>query len=269
MRLWMLGSGSRGNAVVIESEGSRILIDCGFGTRTITRRLKVAGINPASIEACVITHEHSDHIHGAAAAVRKWGWPLYASAGTAQTESLVEAGVKPFEAGATLTFPRFVVETAATPHDSSDPVGMIVTARNSGVRAGICYDIGWVSPAVRKLCEDVDILVLESNHDERMLLTGPYPIWLKKRIACETGHLGNKPSAELAQECVHPRLAHVVLAHLSETNNTPEIARKNMARALARTAFRGQLSVAPQDDVVGPFSPRGARTSKSQQLTLF
>ena len=269
MKVWVLGSGSGGNAVVIESEGSRILIDAGFGTRTLSTRLKVAGVHPGSIESCVITHEHSDHIKGAAAASRKWGWPLFASTGTARSPQLTEAGATPFTAGETLTFSRFEVATAATPHDSADPVGMVVTSRVSGVRAGICYDIGHASDGVRALCRDVDVLVLESNHDEEMLRSGPYPVWLKKRIACETGHLGNRAAAELAQECVVPRLAHLVLAHLSEQNNTPDVARRNMARALAKTAFRGQLSVASQDGVVGPFGPRGARRESPLQLALF
>lgn len=269
MKVWVLGSGSGGNAVVIESDGSRILIDAGFGTRTLSTRLKVAGVHPGSIEACVITHEHSDHIKGATAASRKWGWPLFASAGTARARELADGGVTTFTAGDTLTFSRFEVATAATPHDSADPVGMIVTSRVSGVRAGICYDVGHVSDAVRSLCRDVDVLVLESNHDEEMLRTGPYPVWLKRRIACETGHLGNRAAAEVAQDSVSPRLAHVVLAHLSEHNNTPEVARRNMARALARTAFRGQVCVASQDTVVGPFAPKGARTESVLQLGLW
>ena len=269
MKVWVLGSGSGGNAVLIESDGSRILIDAGFGTRTLSTRLKVAGVHPGSIEACVITHEHSDHIKGAAAASRKWGWPLFASTGTARAPELAEAGATSFTAGDTLTFSRFEVATAATPHDSADPVGMIVTSRVSGVRAGICYDVGHLSEAVRSLCREVDILILESNHDEEMLRSGPYPVWLKKRIACDTGHLGNRAAAEVAQDSAAPRLAHVVLAHLSEQNNTPEIARRNMARALARTAFRGQVCVAAQDTVVGPFAPKSARTESVLQLGLF
>ncbi len=266
MKLWMLGSGSSGNAVLVESEGSRLLIDAGFGTRTLARRLKVAGVHPSSIEGCIITHEHSDHIKGAVAAAKKWGWRLFATAGTA--EALGDAPVRHFAAGEAISLSRLDVVTGATPHDASDPVGMVVISRASGARAGICYDIGHVSDSVRSLCEDVDILVLESNHDEDMLRTGPYPVWLRKRIASDTGHLSNRAAAELTQTVVSRRLAHVVLAHLSEQNNTPAVARRSMSGALARTAFRGQLSLASQNDVVGPFCPGKGRSASPLQLTL-
>jgi phosphoribosyl 1,2-cyclic phosphodiesterase len=264
----MLGSGSSGNAVVIDCDGSRLLIDCGFGTRTLATRLAAAGIAPASIEACIITHEHSDHIKGAAAAARKWGWPLFASRGTARARELADVSITAFTAGDALTFTHMDIATAPTPHDASDPVGLIVTARRSGTRAGICYDIGHASDAVRQLCSEVDVLVLESNHDDEMLRTGPYPVWLRRRIAGDHGHLSNAVAAELARESVQPRLRHVVLAHLSAQNNTPATAHRNMTRALAGTAFRGTVSVALQDSVAGPFAPGERPGARAVQLPL-
>src|ERR1051326_5316341 len=106
------------------------------------------------------------------------------------------------------------------------------------------------------LCKDLDLLALESNHAQHMLRTGPYPIWLKRRIESDTGHLSNRAAADVVTELMAPQLAHVVLAHLSETNNTPEIARRNMSRALRKTSFKGKLTIAKQDDVVGPIMPR-------------
>jgi phosphoribosyl 1,2-cyclic phosphodiesterase len=148
-------------------------------------------------------------------------------------------------------------------------VGLVVTARSSGARAGICYDVGHASDGVRALCRGVDILVLESNHDEGMLWAGPYPPWLCQRIASDTGHLSNRVAAGLARESVHRHLAHLVLAHLSEKNNTPEVATRAVRSALRGTAFRGQMSTATQDGVVGPFTPRGARAESPVQYALF
>lgn len=249
----MLGSGSGGNAVLVECGDTRVLVDAGFGTRTLATRLAAIGIAPASIQACVLTHEHSDHVKGAAAAARKWGWTIHATPGTARARELADAPVSRFTAGDTLTVGGLDIRTARTPHDASDPVGLLVTARSTGARAGICYDIGHVSDDVRALCTEVDLLVLEANHDEEMLWNGPYPPWLRKRIACDTGHLSNRAAGALARDVARRQLGHIVLAHLSEKNNTPALAHRTVSRALKGTAFRGELTTAPQDGVVGPF----------------
>lgn len=269
MKVWVLGSGSGGNAVLIECEETRILVDAGFGPRTLTTRLRVAGVHPASIGACVITHEHSDHIRGAAQAARKWGWSLHASRGTAASRELADVACIPFDAGDTLALDGIVVETRQTPHDSADPVGLIATSRATGARVGVCYDVGHASDEVHALCREVDVLLLEANHDEAMLRAGPYPYWLQQRISGGRGHLSNRIAGELAREYASAQMAHVVLAHLSEKNNTPDVARRTLARALARTPFRGELTVAPQDGVVGPFLPKGARAAAPMQYSLF
>jgi phosphoribosyl 1,2-cyclic phosphodiesterase len=265
----MLGSGSSGNAVLVESDDTRILIDAGFGTRTLATRLHAIDVAPASIQACVLTHDHTDHTKGAAAAAKKWGWSLYASAGTAAARELADAPVTRFAAGDSLQVGRLEVRTARTPHDARDPIGVLVTARSTGARAGICYDIGHASEEVRTLCEEVDVLVLEANHDEGMLWSGPYPPWLCQRIACDTGHLSNRAAGELAREVASRQLAHIVLAHLSEKNNAPAVAQRTVSRALARTAFRGGLTMASQSSVVGPFEPRTARRKDELQYALF
>lgn len=269
MRVWVLGSGSGGNAVVIECGESRVMIDAGFGTRTLAGRLKVAGIPPKSIEACVMTHDHSDHVHGAKAAAKKWGWKLFASPGTARCRPLKDAEVTTFTAGDTIRLTTMDVTTARVPHDANDPVGMVVTSHETGARAGICYDIGHASAGVRSLCEQVDLLVLESNHDEHMLRVGRYPPWLKQRIGSLTGHLANRAAGELMRELVTPALAHLVLAHLSEENNTPKLALSGMKAALTGTAFRGTLTAAKQDAVVGPFGVGGGRSFAPVQFSLF
>jgi len=265
----MLGSGSSGNAVLIECDGSRILIDCGFGTRTLASRLKSISVAPDSIDACVITHDHSDHVKGAQAASKKWGWGLFATHGTAIAAELTGAKVHRFRPGMTIELPRITVESSPTPHDAHESVGFVVTSRSTGARAGVFYDIGHVNRAMAKACESLDILVLESNHDVDMLLNGPYPRWLQTRIACPTGHLSNADSASFARGAMTKDCNHLVLAHLSEVNNTPRVAMAAMRSALAGSKFKGTLTAAKQDAVVGPFTPGKARAEKPLQYALF
>ena len=155
------------------------------------------------------------------------------------------------------------------PHDATEPVGFLATSVSTGARATICYDIGHVNENVRTLCRESDVLVLEANHDEGMLWAGPYPPWLCQRIAGNDGHLSNRVAGALARDSVTARTAHVVLAHLSQQNNTPEMARSVVRSALRGTSFRGKLTTAPQDGVVGPFMPRGGRVEDPRQYSLF
>jgi phosphoribosyl 1,2-cyclic phosphodiesterase len=265
----MLGSGSNGNAILVECDGGRILIDCGFGTRTLAGRLKRIGVAPESIEGCLITHEHTDHVKGAAAAAKKWGWGIYATAGTAGAAELTGAHVHLFTPGMTVEFPRMTVTTTATPHDATESVGFVVESRSTGARAGLFYDIGYVTRRIAKACESLDILVLESNHDLDMLHNGSYSPWLKRRIASRTGHLSNRDAGLFAREMVNPAMTHVVLAHLSDENNTPEVAHAEMRGAVARTKFKGTITAAKQDDVVGPFVPGARKAELPLQYGLF
>ena len=268
MQLWVLGSGSSGNAVLLESDGTRLLVDAGFGPRTLAARLKMVGVDARSIAACIVTHDHSDHVGGAGKAARRWGWQIFATDGTASAPDLAGIAVTTFAPGDTLRVGGFEVQTVATPHDATEPVGLLATATRSGARAGICYDVGHASDGVRALCDSVDVLVLEANHDEGMLWAGPYPPWLRKRIASNTGHLSNRAAAQVARDVATPRLAHLVLAHLSEKNNTPVLADRTVRSALRPTACRGKLTTTRQDAVVGPFLPRGFTSRSVEQLAF-
>ncbi len=262
MRVWVLGSGSKGNAVLLECGESRVLVDAGFPAGTIRKRLKALGIPAESIEGVVITHEHSDHTRGAADGARRFGWRLHATAGTVGADArLAEADVRTFESGATLPFTHLELRTYASSHDAAEPVVMVATARDSGTRVGIAYDLGFASSAVRQALARVDVLLLESNHDEGMLRAGPYPWHLKHRIASRTGHLSNRAAGEVARECVHRSLGDVVLAHLSEVNNDPRTAMAAMTGALKRSGFRGRVTPTAQRDISGPFGP-GEATSQ-------
>jgi phosphoribosyl 1,2-cyclic phosphodiesterase len=264
----MLGSGSSGNAILVECDGSRLLIDCGFGTRTLAGRLRTIGVEPESIDGCLITHEHSDHVKGAGAASKRWGWGIYATPGTALAPELEGATVHTFDPGTSVEFPRMTVSSTPTPHDANQSVGFVVTSRSTGARAGLFYDIGHVSRAVSDACESLDILVLESNHDDEMLRNGPYPRFLQARIACRTGHLSNRDAGLFARTSMSRGLNHLVLAHLSERCNTPEVALGSMREALGTSRFRGTLTAASQNDVVGPFMPGAARAEQPTQYSL-
>jgi phosphoribosyl 1,2-cyclic phosphodiesterase len=265
----MLGSGSRGNAILVECESTRLLIDCGFGTRTLAGRLKTIGVKPESIDACLITHEHTDHVSGAMSAMKRWGWTLHATDGTAMAAELRGRHVQLFAPGTTLDFPHMTVTSTRIPHDATEPVGFVVESRSTGARAGLFYDIGYVTRRIAKACDALDILVIESNHDEHMLECGSYPISLKRRIASRLGHLSNPEAGRFAKEMVHKDLKHVVLAHLSEENNTPTLATTCMKGAMARTKFKGTITAAKQDAVVGPFTPSAAKSDKPVQYSLF
>lgn len=269
MRLWILGSGSAGNAVLVECGESRVLVDAGFAPRTLAARLSAIGVAPGSIEACVVTHEHGDHVRGAAAGARRWGWALYASGGTVNSwPELADAGCTTLESGETRALSGLTITTRDIPHDADGPVGVRVTCARTGATAAVCTDVGHVNRSVRALCEGVDLLVLESNHDEGMLRAGPYPPSVQARIASRTGHLSNRASAELARDVVHRDLAHVVLAHLSERCNDQALAHRTAAESLRQRRFAGTLSVALQDAVVGPFLPRGGRAEAPAQFSL-
>lgn len=269
MRLWVLGTGSRGNAVLLESDGARIVVDAGFGVRALAERLAAARVAPESIAACVVTHEHADHVKGVRHAAARWGWAVHASHGTADAHAPLKAGAAVrFAAGDAFRVGPFAVQTAATPHDAAESVAVVVTA-DSGARAGVCYDLGHASDAVRAALTDLDLLVLEANHDEAMLRAGPYPPSVAERIAGRKGHLSNRAAGALARQVAAPGLRHVVLAHLSESCNEPRLAAAEVGGALARTRFRGAITPALQDVVAGPFAAGNARRARAaEQLSL-
>jgi len=253
MKLWVLGSGSSGNAVLIETARSRILVDAGFAPRVLKRRLAVAGVAPESIEAVVVTHEHTDHVKGVAAAARKWGWTIVSTAGTrmmcpdwAELRTILTPRKSAVVVG------DFHLETVPVSHDANEPIAVIVTSLDEGARAGIVYDLGHVTETICRALDKLDILVIEANHDEGMLRTGPYPPSLQARIRGKFGHLSNHDAARLAGQTIHSGLNNIVLAHLSEQNNTPRTALGTVGDSLRRGRFKGRLTAASQSSVVGP-----------------
>lgn len=234
MRFALLGSGSKGNALIVEQGGTRLLVDCGFSAREIEKRLARLELVPADIDAVVITHEHDDHWKGVSRFSRAHDLPVWLTPGTrAATATSELASVElysphePFAIGDLELFPYPV------PHDAREPAQLIIG--NGEHRLGVLSDIGHVTPHVRAMVDACDALVIESNHDPEMLATGPYPAGLKARVAGALGHLSNAEAAALVSAIDTRALQHVVVAHMSESNNRPDLARAALAEALACT----------------------------------
>jgi phosphoribosyl 1,2-cyclic phosphodiesterase len=237
--MWSLGSGSRGNGLVLLSGERALLVDCGFGPRALVTRLKAIGIAPEQIEGLVLTHEHQDHAQGAARAQHKFRWPVYASAGTlAQLPEIAARWRRPVLPGAPVTAGDFLLEGVAIPHDAASPLAYAVTATASGARVGIAHDLGAVPEALPPLFARCDALLIEANHDAEMLREGPYAPSLKTRIRGGRGHIDNAQAGALIASLAHPNLRMVALLHLSETNNTPALAQETVAAALRRAGVR-------------------------------
>lgn len=261
----MLGSGSRGNAVLLETGTTRVLVDAGFAPSVITERLRVIEVAPESIEALVVTHEHIDHVRGVRPLCDQFGWTAHATAGTIMaTPDLQATGAIPFRTGDTLTFGDLELRTMRSSHDAAEPVVLTATATRSGARAGIVYDTGVVTRTMMEAVTDLDLLVLESNHDELMLEHGPYPPVVRQRIAGRNGHLSNRVAGMLARQVAHGGLRHLVLAHLSQKCNTPQTALDAMQESVKKTRFRGRISASPQDGIAGPFEPSARRPAATQ-----
>ncbi len=241
MRICLLASGSKGNAILVDTGGRKILIDAGLSASEILRRLSLVGIGEGELDAILISHEHTDHTRGAGTLARKLKIPLLLSYPTSREMHalLKKVEVIEFESGYPFIFKDLLIDPFPITHDASDPVGFLIECRDGKI--GIATDLGIATRLVKDKLKGVRALVLESNHDEEMLLNGPYPWHLKQRIRSRHGHLSNVESAELLDEIIHPGLEGVFLAHLSEVNNAPDVARRVTANLLA-----GQNVCAPK-----------------------
>ncbi len=260
MRFCTLASGSKANATLVECGSTRLLIDCGLGPRIVAKRLADVGVDPSSIDAVLLTHEHIDHTKGVAQAVAKWQWLVVSTAGTlAGMRHVPVERQAPMAYGARRTIGDMTVEFVAVPHDAAEPAAIIVTATRSGARLGVATDLGHVPDALGAAFERLDFLVFESNHCEVMLRNGPYPPFLQARIASNTGHLSNRQTGDLLQRVAHKGLRQVLLAHLSQQNNEPRVALAAAHAVLKLTAFKGSLACAAQDMVTRPGASRGGQ----------
>lgn len=328
VRFTVLASGSKGNCTVVSGGKTRILVDAGLSCRELFRRMELAGEDPRTLDAILVTHEHQDHVNGLAVTARKLGIPVYFTEAThrewmrwitprrrmtyaewlaecrrqaaeRQAEAPAEgvdcedAGIeaaassgeaaspedaaspqgdvaepekqskeKPepswlpsvayFEAGRPFQVGDFSVSPFTIPHDAADPVGFVFHAE--GVRLAIATDLGYIPPNVKAQLKGVDLLLLESNHDLDILRDGPYPWQVKQRVLSRVGHLSNDATAEYLECAYDGRATYIVLGHLSESNNLPELARLAAERALSGRAslLANRLLVAPQHEPLAP-----------------
>lgn len=250
MRFSVLGSGSRGNATLVAAGATRLLIDAGFSGRELASRLAAIGVEPEEVTAILLTHEHGDHARGAGVFARAHGTPLLVTEGTlAACRGLLRGGeeVRTYRPGYPVEVDDLRVDPFVTVHDAADPVAVAVREPATGLRLGIATDLGRPTVQVKHALRECDALIVESNHDESLLWSAAYPAAVKARIVSSHGHLSNRAAAGLAAELLSPRLVLVVLAHLSEESNNPELARRAMERALARAGFAGLVKVARPD----------------------
>jgi phosphoribosyl 1,2-cyclic phosphodiesterase len=320
VRFTVLASGSKGNCTVVTGGRTRILVDAGLSCRELFRRMRLAGEEPETLDAIVITHEHSDHVNGVAVTARKLGIPVYFTESThrawmrwltprrqmtyaqwleqcrkqaaerqaeaAQCDAEVEpeeadslddaepaeaavAGPAPetlsrpkdptwlpaveyFKPGEPFEIGDIAVSPFTIPHDAADPVGFVFLTE--GVRLAVATDLGYIPPNVKAQLKNVDLLLLESNHDLEMLRDGPYPWSVKQRVLSRVGHLSNEAAAEFLEKEYDGQAAYVILAHLSESNNLPELARVAAERALNGRAslLANRLLLAAQHEPLLP-----------------
>lgn len=306
VRFTVLSSGSKGNATVVTGGKTRILVDAGLSCRELFRRMREAGEEPETLDAILITHEHSDHVSGVAVTARKLGIPVYWTEGThrawmrwltprrkmtyaqwleqcrkqqeeRQAEPQGDEGepddaaevvtleaeasepepksdptwlprVEYFRAGETFEVGEIRVSPFTIPHDAADPVGFVL--ETEGARLGIATDLGYMPPNVKAQLKALDLMLLESNHDLEMLRDGPYPWSVKQRVMSRVGHLSNDAAAEFLEGEYDGQAAYVILGHLSESNNVPELARVAAERALAGRAslLANRLLIARQHE---------------------
>ena len=257
----MLASGSRGNCALVASATTKILVDAGISCRETFKRMKSLGDDPRSLSAIVVTHEHCDHIYGLATLAKKLRIPVFMTGATYQAWQRAmrdEHGEKPrleklerFESGHTFQVGDIAVKPFTIPHDAVDPG---VTFRAEGIKVGMATDLGYIPLSVKDHLRGCDVLIMESNHDLEMLRVGPYPWSVKQRVMSRVGHLSNGALADFFTSDYDNSATFVVLAHLSEQNNHPEIARREAERALATRGglFCNRLLLASQTETLEP-----------------
>jgi phosphoribosyl 1,2-cyclic phosphodiesterase len=236
MRFCVLGSGSKGNATYLESGETSILIDAGMSGRELQKRLATIGVELSAINAILVTHEHNDHIQAVGVLSRRVKIPVYANSATFSAAAKTinrPFSYNEFETGSSFHFRNLEIHPFSISHDTEDPVGFRISDGNFSF--GYCTDTGKVSRLMSHRLASCQALVLESNHDIDMLQSGTYPPYLKQRIRSSHGHLDNVVAAAFLQELCHENLQHVVLAHLSEENNHPDIALHAAVEALDST----------------------------------
>ncbi len=251
MRFCSLGSGSRGNATLIEAGNTRLLVDCGYSVKELERRLQLVGMDPSRIDALLITHEHDDHIRGANAFARRYGIPLWATQGTLRKQAgrrawHTDVELQPIGSGVTeIQVGEILISPYTVPHDSAEPCQFLFEASHR--RFAMLTDAGSITPHIVSTLSSLDALFLECNHDLGMLHNGPYPPSLQARVAGDHGHLNNRQAAKLLESIHVDELQCLVAGHISEKNNHPDLVERELRQAVPDLGER--LTLLQQDSV--------------------
>jgi phosphoribosyl 1,2-cyclic phosphodiesterase len=250
MRFASLGSGSQGNALIVEAGGTRLMLDCGFPLRETVSRLARAGLEPSDLAGIIVTHEHADHGEGVFPLARRFGIPVWLTHGTLCALRSENCGVEEecelnlIDSDRAFSVGDLLIHPFTVPHDAREPVQYVLS--DGARRLGVLTDTGCSTVHIESNLSGCDALVLECNHDLGLLMGGAYPPALKARIASRLGHLDNQSSASLLAALDRGRLKHVIAAHLSQANNTPELAQAALAAVLS--CEPQWVSVATQDE---------------------
>ena len=256
LQFQLLASGSRGNATVVCSEKTRVLLDAGLSARELVRRLDQATVEAKQLDAVLVSHEHTDHVRGLGTLSRRFDLPVYLTQGT--LENLPQdtgqlADVKLFQPGTPFTVGDIRISPFALSHDAKDPAGFVL--EHDTHKLGVCTDLGIATQLVRTRLQGCHGLILEANHDPDLLFSGPYPLPLKQRIRSRHGHLSNADSLELLKNICHKELRVVLFAHLSEVNNRPELVLAGYREQLCDSAPDGiSIEVGKQHQVSKAFA---------------
>ncbi|MET0051303.1 MAG: MBL fold metallo-hydrolase [Candidatus Thiodiazotropha sp.] len=242
LRFVFLGSGSRGNALLVETAEVRVLLDCGFTASETESRLKQLQVDPQTLSAILVTHEHSDHIRGVGAMARRYRIPVWMTPGTARTDAfgvLPELHMIDCHAGS-WSVADLQVTPYPVPHDAREPCQFIL--RQQSACLGVLTDTGHVTPHIVEMLQSCDGLVLEFNHDRQMLINGPYPRSLQTRVGGHHGHLNNEQALQLLDQLPVSRLRYLVASHISEKNNTPKKVEELLQQHQPELAGRSHLA---------------------------
>jgi phosphoribosyl 1,2-cyclic phosphodiesterase len=243
VRIASLGSGSRGNGTLIEDGNTCILVDLGFTLKESARRLQRLGRTPSDIDAILVTHEHADHVNGVAPFARKFGTPVHMTPGTyVQKKQGTYPSLHTINCHRNFQIGSIGIEPVPVPHDAREPCQFVLSS--GGIKIGVLTDLGHVTPFVETQYNECDALLLECNHDPAMLEQGPYPYPLKVRVGGMHGHLSNDQAAGLLEKVELGRLQHLVVSHISEKNNLPELASEALNPVLK--SWSGNLHMADQ-----------------------
>jgi phosphoribosyl 1,2-cyclic phosphodiesterase len=246
LRFTSLGSGSSGNALVVECDGTRVMMDCGFNTAETKLRLERVGLAPRDLAGILVTHEHDDHMGGVARFAKRHAIPVYLTRGTAQwlPADFPAVLVRIIESHGTVTIDAISVEPFPVPHDAREPVQYAFS--DGDARLGVVTDLGCITQHVVEKLSGCTALVIECNHDLDMLMEGPYPVSLKQRVSGRFGHLDNLGARRLVEAIDRGRMRHLIAAHLSKQNNRPQLAAD--ALACGANCEREWIGVATQED---------------------